>query len=360
MPSLNNGFHVALIIPTGIGASIGGFGGDAMTLLPLLASVCDMVVTHPNVANAACFQTLPGNVLYVEGYALDRFFEGRWHLQPIRQNRVGVILDAGIPPDMEMLHRNTIQAVETVYGVAINGTEKTEMPVSLEIVIGESGRSTGRINNPEVLLAAGQRLIDSGTEAIAVCCLMPEVPRSDLEADYQSGQGVDPIAGLEAMISHWMVSQLELPVAHAPVFDWETAQPVTDKLLDPRSASEFIVSTFLPCVLTGLAKAPQYTTAPSSGSLDITALSALIVPADALGSVPVFAALERKIPVLAVENNETVMAATAEALNIPQNSIIPCRTYLDALGHLIALKEGITVPQHMLGQVLREDVLLPV
>lgn len=30
------------------------------------------------------------NVLYVEGYALDRFAEGSWALQPVHQNRVYV------------------------------------------------------------------------------------------------------------------------------------------------------------------------------------------------------------------------------------------------------------------------------
>ena len=30
------------------------------------------------------------NALYVEGYALDRFAEGLWALQPVHQNRVSV------------------------------------------------------------------------------------------------------------------------------------------------------------------------------------------------------------------------------------------------------------------------------
>lgn len=32
------------------------------------------------------------NTLYVEGYALDRFAEGLWALQPVHQNKVVVFL----------------------------------------------------------------------------------------------------------------------------------------------------------------------------------------------------------------------------------------------------------------------------
>ncbi len=63
-------FVAAMVIPTGVGASIGGFAGDATPHLNLLASVTDVLITHPNVANAAVFQKLPDNALYVEGYGL--------------------------------------------------------------------------------------------------------------------------------------------------------------------------------------------------------------------------------------------------------------------------------------------------
>ena len=52
-------FITAMIIPTGVGASIGGFGGDASPQMNALADVSDVFITHPNVANAAIFQNLP-------------------------------------------------------------------------------------------------------------------------------------------------------------------------------------------------------------------------------------------------------------------------------------------------------------
>lgn len=40
------------------------------------------------VLNAAMLYWPMQNVLYVEGYALDRFAEGLWALQPVHQNKV--------------------------------------------------------------------------------------------------------------------------------------------------------------------------------------------------------------------------------------------------------------------------------
>lgn len=36
------------------------------------------------------------NTLYVEGYALDRFAEGSWALQPVHQNNVSVALTLAV------------------------------------------------------------------------------------------------------------------------------------------------------------------------------------------------------------------------------------------------------------------------
>jgi len=46
-------YVAVMVVPTGIGASIGGFAGDAMPAARVLASVVDKLVTHPNVMNGA-------------------------------------------------------------------------------------------------------------------------------------------------------------------------------------------------------------------------------------------------------------------------------------------------------------------
>jgi hypothetical protein len=339
VPKHQRALTVACIIPTGIGASIGGFGGDAMTLLPLLSEVCDTVITHPNVANAACFQTLPQNVLYVEGYGLDQFLKQQWALSPVHRNRVGVIWDSGISETMKILHLNTIQAVQTVYGVDVVGIQDTESPVSLGFQPTPSGRSAGSVLNPEILLEAAKKLIAQGANALAVCCLMPQPDDMQEEAAYKMEGGVDPIGGLEAQISHYLVSQLRMPCAHAPVFSDEAACPETTKVLDPRASSEFIVSTFLPCVLTGLSRAPQF----GETGLVFQDLDAIILPYSALGGVASVVARAFGIPVFAVENNQTVLEV-AHAYD----SLTVCKNYLEVLGHLVALRSGVFIPPHFL------------
>ena len=56
----------AFIVPTGIGASIGGFAGDASTYARKLAEKCRLIV-NPNVVNAACFSGISDNMLYGPG-----------------------------------------------------------------------------------------------------------------------------------------------------------------------------------------------------------------------------------------------------------------------------------------------------
>lgn len=40
-----------MIVPTGIGAAIGGYAGDALPVARALSSVVDCLISHPNVIN---------------------------------------------------------------------------------------------------------------------------------------------------------------------------------------------------------------------------------------------------------------------------------------------------------------------
>lgn len=60
-------------------------------ILPLYGSfnfLCCLTCQILQVLNAAMLYWPMPNALYVEGYALDRFAEGLWALQPVHQNRV--------------------------------------------------------------------------------------------------------------------------------------------------------------------------------------------------------------------------------------------------------------------------------
>ena len=340
-------FVVAMVIPTGVGASIGGFGGDATVYMNLLASCCDWLITHPNVANAASFQKLPANAWYVEGYWLDAWFKQQVGLaSPKRPHQLGVVLDAGMEVGMKIIQRNTINAVNMVYGVPFVGVLETTEPLQLTIEAQPSGASAGKWGNPHSAIEPAKHLLAEGATAIAIVSKLLEPE----ESTYSQGVGVDPIGGLEAIISHTLCHALQVPCANAPVFDWEEAQPRRDALVAPATAAEFITATFLPCVLTGLMQAPLPTSVGSGFAVE--ELSALVVPADCMGSVPVLACLKHQIPIIAVLGNKTV-------LNQPLASILPegdikqlkqknlyfeVGNYLEVAGLLQLLKAGLTPP----------------
>ena len=81
-------FNAVLLIPTGIGAELGGHSGDGGAVARLLGGLCDRLILHPNVVNAADINEMPPNALYVEGSVISRMLMGTVGLQPVRSNRV--------------------------------------------------------------------------------------------------------------------------------------------------------------------------------------------------------------------------------------------------------------------------------
>src|SRR5580658_7126198 len=76
------GLNVALVVPTGVGASIGGFIGDASPVARAFEAVADVTILHPNVVNGADLYGAGDRSLYVDGFTLDEFFAGRTLLGP--------------------------------------------------------------------------------------------------------------------------------------------------------------------------------------------------------------------------------------------------------------------------------------
>ena len=88
--------NTVMIIPTGIGAEIGGHAGDANPVAKLLGSVSDILITHPNVANASDINEMLENTLYVEGSILDRFLEGEIELQTTKSNKILLVVNSPV------------------------------------------------------------------------------------------------------------------------------------------------------------------------------------------------------------------------------------------------------------------------
>ena len=310
----NNEKLGAFIVPTGIGASIGGYAGDASAYARKFSKKSKLIV-NPNVVNAGGFSGITDNMYYVEGYSLDSFFKGQINIVPSNSNKIGIIYDKAIPQDVLNVHINTQNAVKTVYGIDISEYKITDEKVGVEFYITDQGLSTGNVKNIETLDKPCEELIKNGCEAIAVVCYFEEP--EELNTNYSQGQGTDPVGGVEAIISHYISKKYKIPCAHSPAFKDYQIYP---DLTDPKSASEYITPTFLPCILIGLSQAPKITTDLTKG-INIKNLDYLIMPYNSLGSVPVFESLKNNIKIYAVKENKSELDITKEKLFAKSNII---------------------------------------
>jgi len=343
-------YTTLLIVPTGIAATIGGYAGDAMPIARALMQVTDRLITHPNVLNGAQLYWNEPNLWYVEGYGLDRFAAGDWGLRPSLRNRIGVVLDRGIEPELRLRHQQAIDATRATLGLDIVAIATTDLPLGVTVRSAHSGASWGTLGQPDSLLRAADRLRrDHWVDAIAIVARFPDEDAAAL-ANYRHGCGVDAIAGAEAVISHLVVRELGLPAAHAPAL--QAIDPDPD--LSPRAAAEELGHTFLPCVLMGLSRAPQFVI-PSvsakpeghrsahprrSGDLWATEIDSIIVPASACGGSAVLS-LSATAQVIAVDDNQTAMRVSPEAVGI---SAVRVRSYLEAIGAIAAHRAGVASP----------------
>ncbi|MFQ3616905.1 MAG: DUF3326 domain-containing protein [Cyanobacteriota bacterium] len=338
-PTGDRPYTAMLIVPTGVGASIGGYAGDALPVARAIAQVADRLITHPNVLNGAqLYWPLP-NALYVEGYGLDQFAAGDWGLRPVRQNRVGLLLDAGIEPDLRWRHLQAADAARATLGLSLTDYVVTDAPLGVSLQTAASGATWGTLQNPDSLLRGVEALITQAkAEAIAVVARFPDDEGSDALQNYRHGQGVDPLAGAEAVISHLVVRTFQIPCAHAPAL---SPLPL-DPTLSPKSAAEELGHTFLPCVLVGLSRAPQFVcnAAQRQFSQDIWAdqVDALVIPATACGGSAVLSLSQTHTQIITVADNTTRMQASAEALGI---RAIAVQSYLEAVGVLVAHRAGL-------------------
>lgn len=317
---------IGISIPTGVGAEIGGYAGDGGKIARMFSKHFN-VLTHPNVVNGGILSAVNDNILYVEGYAYDEFFKGNINLVPLKefeQNKIGVIFDKSIPKEILNVHINTISAAREVLGYDILDYEITKEEVGVEFYI-KNGISTGVIKCEKTMYDAAKTLIEKGAEALAVVCYFGD--DAD-DVNYENGDGVDPIGGIEAVISHYLTKEFMIPVAHAPAF---SSIDISEEISNPKVSSENISSTYLPCILTGLNRAPKLDVSKKEG-LQNKDIEALIVPYKAFGGVAPLAAIEAGVPILAIKN-ETKTSVCCE--DISQSDIMLYESYKSCLEALL-------------------------
>lgn len=330
-------YTVVLIVPTGVGAAIGGYAGDALPVARAIAQVADRLITHPNVLNGAQLYWPLTNAFYVEGYGLDQFAAHRWGLRPVYQNRIGLVLDQGIEAELCLRQLQAADATRATLGLALTDYIVTDAPLQVQLQTAASGATWGTIQNPDSLLRAVEKLIQQAkAEAIAVVARFPDDLGSEALQAYRHGHGVDPLAGAEAVISHLVVRHFAIPCAHAPALP---PLPL-DPHLNPKAAAEELGYTFLPSVLAGLSRAPQFVQHPAPGALWSPEVDAVIVPATACGSSALMHFSQSPAQIITVKDNQTRMQVSPQALGI---EAVQVESYLEALGVLVAHQAGIDI-----------------
>ena len=334
---INRPYTVVLIIPTGIGARMGGYAGDGLPIAKAVAASCDRLITHPNVMNGAQLYWSMPNTLYVEGYGLDRFAAGTWGLEPVRKNRVGMIFDRSIEPDLRIRHLQAADATRAALGLELTDYVVTDLPLGVELQIAASGASWGTIQQPDSLLRAADKLINQAkAESIAVITRFPDDPGETVLQEYRHGYGVDPLAGAEAVISHLIVRTFKVPCAHAPALSPLSIDPD----ISPRSAAEELGYTFLPCVLVGLSRAPQFSISPTPNSIWANQVDAVIIPESACGGSGLISFAQSGTKIITVAENQTRMSVLAKSIGVDS---IAVNSYLEAIGVITVDRAGMSL-----------------
>mgnify|MGYP002654646460 FL=1 len=118
-----------LVIPTAIGCELGGYAGDGLPAARLLAAASGCLITHPNVMNGASLYWSDSRIHYVEGSALDRFAAAGIGLRPVRRQRLGLLLDAGIEAELRWRHLQVAEGCRASLGLEIGPVVTTDAPL---------------------------------------------------------------------------------------------------------------------------------------------------------------------------------------------------------------------------------------
>jgi hypothetical protein len=336
-------FNVVFLVPTGINATIGGHAGDAGPVARLLASVCDTLILHPNVVNASDINEMPENSLYVEGSVICRLLMGTAGLRRVRNNRVLVVIDRHDEVAYSNAAINAVNAARACYGFDCSRIIVLDPPVRLVSEYTSTGRAAGRVDNLVDFLDGIRPYLPEST-AIAVSSVIAVPP--EFHQDYFDSDGgmVNPWGGVEAIFTHALSLLFGQPSAHSPMIESEEIESIDPGIVDPRMAAEAVSLTFLQSILKGLQRSPRIETdaAALESPSCVTArdISCLVIPDGCLG-LPVLAALEQGIPVVAVRDPSHLMNNDLAALPWAPGQFTSVDNYLEAVGVLAAIKAGL-------------------
>lgn len=314
-----NKMNIVFIIPTGVGAEMGGHAGDANAVAKLFASVSDIFITHPNVVNASDINEMTENTWYVEGSILDRFLEGQIGLKRHKSNKVLVVCNKITDKII-----NAVSAGRVTIGL---DAEVLELHTPLRMIATmENGRATGDVLGWKELVEQIRRY---DFDALAINSVI-EIEKEVALKYLNNIGGVNPWGGVEAKASKLIANALSKPVAHAPLDSGMFAD--FHEIVDPRMAAEVLTDNYLHCVLKGLHKAPRIGKGLSFRDVDV------MISAYGLYGRPHEACDRNNIPIIYVRENSTAISTFL----VPNKNHIIVENYLEALGVVQAMKIGVT------------------
>lgn len=318
-------FIAVMIIPTGIGAEIGGHVGDASPAAKLIASVCDKLIVHPNVVNAADINEMTENMLYVEGSTLDRFLEGTINLREVRSNKILVAVNSPVKDETV----NAVSAARATLGADIE-IVMLDKPLTMKGWVADD-KANGSIVGQEELV---KQVKAYDFDALAITT--PTDVEKEVAIKYWNNGGVNPWGYVEAMMSRFVSEALNKPVAHSPVeADWVIKENYTTGIVDPRISAETVSVCYLHCILKGLHKAPRISHRILQ-DLHFEDVDVLVSPYGCWGR-PHEACEKAGIPIITVIGNEVQ--------NFSDVNIMKCisiNSYMEAVGRIQAMKIGVT------------------
>ncbi|MHC4119186.1 MAG: DUF3326 domain-containing protein [Planctomycetota bacterium] len=338
-------FNAVLLVPTGIGAEIGGHAGDAGPVARLMAASCDTLITHPNVVNASDINELPENGLYVEGSVISSLLMGTVGLLPVRANRVLLVIDRHKDKPIADATINAASAARASLGLECPLVVELEPPIKMRARYSSTGCAVGRVEGLERLCETLEKH-EGEYDAVALTSVI-DVP-SEFHTEYfrQHGSMVNPWGGVEAMLTHAVTMLFGIPAAHSPMFESTEVANLNVGIVDPRMSAEAISVCFLHCILKGLHRSPRIITdvegLGNSGVLTVSDVSCLVIPEGCVG-LPTLAALEQGIPVIAVKENKNRMRNDLRELPFDRGKLFVVENYLEAVGIMSTLKSGVTV-----------------
>ncbi len=337
-------FNVVFLVPTGIGAEIGGHAGDATPVARLLASSCDTLITHPNVFNASDINEMPENSLYVEGSSICRLMMGAIGLKPVRANKILAVISANKHKIFENTAVNSINSARATLGIDCLEIVKLSPTISMRTKYSSSKRAVGVVEDINNLFSI-LRQNENSYDAVAISSVI-KVPKN-YHKDYFLSEGnmVNPWGGVEAMLTHAVSYKFNVPSAHSPMFESPEVANMDSGVVDARMSAEAVSTAFFHCVLKGLHKSPKIITNQnilySNDIISAKDISCLIIPESCLG-LPTLSALEQGIKVISVRENKNLMKNSLTDLPWNKGQFFQAENYLEAVGIMNAIKSGIT------------------